>query len=109
MNEQAPSSKEDPARNEGMGSCNSALGHYLDAGNAHPFDQYAGVYSTNDDGAPRPVDHASDWAYRAARGVIDNLQDRRGFHEPFGNIDHDLRVEIVAALAGIIRLAKGES
>lgn len=46
-----------------------------------------------------------DWAVKAARGVIADLQDRRGTKKIFEKVDEDIRSEIVASLAEIIRLA----
>lgn len=49
-----------------------------------------------------------DWAYRAARGVVANLCDRRGIKHGFEEIDPDIRREIIETLADIIRMAKEE-
>jgi len=46
------------------------------------------------------------WAHRAARGVIADLQDRRGIKWSFDDIDEDTRAEVVESLAEIIRLAR---
>lgn len=48
------------------------------------------------------------WSYRAARGVISNLSDRRGIGQGIGDFDEDVRKEIVATLADIIRVASEE-
>lgn len=49
---------------------------------------------------------APDWSVAAARGVIANLEDRRSIKQGFAEVDEDVRVEIVATLAAIIRRAK---
>lgn len=54
------------------------------------------------------ADASKDWSVRAARGVIENLMDRRGIKNGFYGVDHDVRVEIVQTLAGIIRMAHKE-
>ncbi len=46
-----------------------------------------------------------DWAVSAARGVLADLADRRDIKRGFENVDHDVRKEIVDALAAIIRHA----
>ena len=48
---------------------------------------------------------ATDWAHRAARGVLCDLMDRRGIKRGFEELDEDVRVEIAESLAAIIRLA----
>lgn len=48
---------------------------------------------------------AKDWAHRAARGIIADLKDRRAIKWGFDNVDEDVRREIVATLAEIIREA----
>lgn len=52
--------------------------------------------------APPP---SKDWAHRAARGVIHNLQGRGGMDACFADVEEEDRVELVESLAGIIRLA----
>lgn len=49
---------------------------------------------------------ATDWAHAAARGVLADLQDRRGVKNGFVDIDEDVRAEMVRSLAEIIRTAK---
>jgi hypothetical protein len=46
-----------------------------------------------------------DWAHAAARGVIADLQDRRGIKQGFQEVDEEVRQEIVKSLSDIIRLA----
>lgn len=46
-----------------------------------------------------------DWAHAAARGVIADLSDRHTIKRGFEGVDEWVRVEIVEALASIIRLA----
>lgn len=50
-----------------------------------------------------------DWAHRAARGVIANLEDRSGIGNILDDLDLDIKVEVVDALAEIIRDAHRES
>jgi len=64
-------------------------------GNKFPFDQ--------EDGESTPP---IDWAHSAARGVLNNLEDRRGIRQELENIDEDIRVEIVESIAEIIRIAE---
>ena len=44
-----------------------------------------------------------DWAHATARGVIEDLADRRGIKWELEKFDLDTRKEIVASLAAIIR------
>lgn len=46
--------------------------------------------------------------YRAARGILADLKDRRDIKRGFENIDHDVRCEIVDSLAAIIEFAYRE-
>lgn len=48
---------------------------------------------------------AVDWAHVAARGVIAELQDRRGIKHGFNRVDEEVRINIVSALAEIVRQA----
>lgn len=52
-----------------------------------------------------PVVPPADWAHSAARGVIYDLGDRRGIKHALADVDVDVRQEIVATLAEIIRVA----
>lgn len=49
---------------------------------------------------------ADDWAHAAARGVLADLNDRRGIKHGFDDVDEGIRAEIVASLAAIIRVAE---
>ncbi len=51
---------------------------------------------------------AADWAHYAARGILADLTDRRGIKHGFDDIDEDVRIEMVASLAEIIRSAAQE-
>lgn len=64
-------------------------------------------YDANDDGQIQMLN--SDWAKRAARGILADLTDRRGIKWGFENVDHETRCEIVEQMAAIIRLAEKES
>ncbi|MCQ2992377.1 hypothetical protein NLO72_24570 [Pseudomonas tremae] len=48
---------------------------------------------------------AVDWAHAAARGVLADLGDRRGVGQELEQVDDETRVELVQAVAEIIRLA----
>lgn len=66
----------------------------LEMGEQFPYD---------DNGeSPSP---ATDWAHSAARGVLADLEGRRGVGQELEQVDNETRVELVQALAGIIRLA----
>ena len=75
----------------------------LQQGNKYPFDAPDKFWSDEDTAPPPPTD----WAHAAARGVIYNLQDRRGIKNELHPyiIDEEVRVEIIATLAKIIREA----
>lgn len=51
---------------------------------------------------------ATDWAHSAARGVLADLNDRRGIKQGFAGLDEGVRAEIIASLAEIIRQAAKE-
>jgi hypothetical protein len=73
----------------------------LKRGDRHPYDD---PNRYNDDGIP-PVP-AHDWAHRAARGILEDLGDRRGIKHELEMIDDDVRIELTESLAEIIRQAK---
>lgn len=82
---------------------NAAL-HELLMGDRYPYDapdSWSEAYPNEP--TPEPVD----WAHRAARGIIHDLRDRRDIKQGFNDVDEDLRQEIVASLAEIIRTAHG--
>lgn len=70
-------------------------------GNRFPFDAPDSWWESTDE--PPAFD---DWAHAAARGVLADLQDRRGIKDGFNRIDEDTRKQIVLDLAGIIRQAR---
>lgn len=75
----------------------------LHSGENWPFDatdEWIELYS-----ASRLPPEAKDYAHRAARGIIANLQDRRGVKNGFDRIDEDMRIDIVEDMAEIIREA----
>ncbi len=47
-----------------------------------------------------------DWAHAAARGVLADFLDRRGIKWELQKVDDEVRVDIVDAIAAIIRAAK---
>jgi hypothetical protein len=75
-----------------------ALAH----GERYPYDAPDSWWHSSSD-AGRPP--ATDWAHAAARGILADLNDRRGIKIGFNGIDEGVRVDIVTALADIIRLA----
>lgn len=74
--------------------------HRLELGAQFPYDA--------SDDAVRTPPPATDWAHTAARGVIADLQDRRGIKHAFDNLDEDVRKEITGDMAAIIRAASLE-
>lgn len=74
-------------------------------GNKFPYDAPDKWWDGDASNPPK----ADDWAHSAARGVLADLQDRRGIKYGFDNIDEGVRAEIVASLAAIIRFAKDQS
>lgn len=77
----------------------------LEQGNQFPYD--ATDYQ-RENWPDVPFTAATDWAQYAARGVLADLTDRRGIKRGFEEIDEDVRLNIVACLAGIIRAAPRE-
>lgn len=78
----------------------------LDGGKGTPYDAPDAWDDDNDRPPPPP---AKDWAHAAARGIISDLLDRRDIKFAFHGIDEDIRIEIVEAMAAIIRLAYRDS
>jgi len=72
----------------------------LEMGDKYPYDGTDDFWNGKEDATP-----PADWAHRAARGVIADLTDRRKIKNGFDGIDEDVRIEIVATLATIIRAA----
>lgn len=66
----------------------------LEMGAEFPYD--------DDSDTPSP---AVDWAHAAARGVLADLGDRRGVGQELEQVNDETRVELVQAVAEIIRLA----
>ena len=58
---------------------------------------------------PPPPKPATDWAHRAARGVLANLSDRRGVRQALEGIDGDIKKELTDSIADIIRLDQEEN
>ena len=70
-------------------------------GNKYPYDAPDRWWDGDGENPPPP----RDWSHTAARGVLADLQDRRGIKWGFEDIDSEVRVEIVDSLAAIIREA----
>lgn len=70
----------------------------LEVGNEYPYDA-----PDNWDGERELP--AVDWAHKAARGILYDLGDRGGIKHGFVDIEQEVRVDIVEALAAIIRAA----
>lgn len=66
-------------------------------------------YEIDENATPDADLRPSDWAHRAARGVLSDLCDRRGIKWELQKVDMDTRKDIVAALSEIIRLAHSEA
>jgi hypothetical protein len=71
---------------------------YYELGNDYPYD-------TDDNGASATP---KDWAHKAVRGVLADLCDRGGVKHALGDVDAEVREEIVASLAEVIRIADEE-
>lgn len=76
----------------------------LNHGAEFPYDASDGWWDSDAAFAPPAVD----WAHRAARGVMADLKARRGIKWELEKVDEETRVEIVRALAEIIRVAQKE-
>ena len=53
-----------------------------------------------------PAPEAIDWAHAAARGIATNLRERTGIQEGFQGLSEEVRLDLIAEIAQIIRLAK---
>ena len=74
----------------------------LKHGNKYPYDAPDSWWHGSGENPPE----ATDWAHSAARGILADLNDRRGIKRGFEDLDEDIRQEIVASLASIIRAAR---
>ncbi|HGY9634365.1 hypothetical protein ACLPJG_26655 [Pseudomonas aeruginosa] len=70
----------------------------LEMGEKFPYDDFP----DDDSAMPSP---AVDWAHAAARGVLADLEGRRGVGQELEQVDDETRVELVQSVAEIIRLA----
>ena len=73
----------------------------LKLGNKYPYDA-PDSWWVRECRTPYP---AVDTAHEAARGILHDLQDRRGIKSGFDNIDEETRKNIVESIAEIIRQA----
>lgn len=71
-------------------------------GNRFPYDASDEWWESD---AYNPPPEPTDWAHRAARGVLADLTDRRAIKNGFVEIDEDVRKEMVENMAEIIRQA----
>jgi hypothetical protein len=78
----------------------------IEGGCSFPFDR-PDRWRVDDPDEPVPL--AVDWAHKAARGILYDLSDRRGIRQELEQISQDDRVQIVSAMAEIIRAAKDEA
>lgn len=69
----------------------------LEMGEKFPYDDFP-----DDSDTPSP---AVDWAHAAARGVLADLEGRRGVGQELERVDDETRVELVQSVAEIIRFA----
>lgn len=77
---------------------------YLSFGDRFPYDageDFWRGFNPADTTPPLPTD----WAHRAARGIIANLDDQKSISLAHRDIDHETRAELVQAVAEIIRTA----
>lgn len=74
----------------------------LARGAAFPYDGGEAFWNDRAD-TPPP---AKDWAHAAARGVLADLSDRCGINHELAGVDHEVREELTASLAAIIREAE---
>lgn len=75
--------------------------HQLEHGAEFPYDA-TDEWWGGDGKNPPP---AKDWAHAAARGVLADLNDRKGIKRELEEVDEEVRIELVESLAEIIRLA----
>ncbi len=73
---------------------------WLEHGDRFPYDA-PDEWGDSEEPAPPPTD----WAHRAARAIIAELGDRRGVGDELGDLDEEIRTEIIQSLTSIIRLA----
>lgn len=74
----------------------------IEHGNKYPFDASDAWWKGEDETLPENFEA---WQYRAARGVIANMQDRAGIKHELGGISEDTRREIIESIASIIYAA----
>lgn len=79
--------------------------HSLVAGSRWPYDA-SDAWWESEHTKPLPP---KDWAHSAARGILHDLNDRRGIKQGFNGIDEDIRKEIAESIAAIIREAHSDT
>ena len=76
----------------------------LEGGDTFPYDADDAWWRSEDTPSPLPP-QVTDWAHRAARGVVANLRGRHTIKWGFNNVDEETRKGLIEALADIIRVA----
>jgi len=77
----------------------------INHGNKYPYDAPDAWWKEG--GVEQPPE-PTDWAHRAARGILADMSDRRGIKRGFEDLPEDIRCEIVDTIAKIIRFADEE-
>lgn len=77
-------------------------------GDEFPFDAPDSWWNSDPE-EKQPPPKPLDWAHRAARGIIADLEDRKGIKRGFEGIDEEIRFEIVKQIACIIGAAFSEA
>lgn len=83
-----------------MGACDMTPKQTIAHAAKFPYDG-GEVFWSKEGGIPLP---AKDKAHLTARGILNDLWDRRGIKWELEQIDHATRAEIVEAVAEIIRV-----
>jgi len=79
--------------------------HTLKHGLQYPYDAPDAWWEGDGNNPPAP----DDWAHAAVRGILADLNDRRGIKHGFANINEEIRIEIAQSLARIVRVAKDQA
>ena len=82
---------------------NNRAQNCLEHGGQFPYDAPRAWWEADETPPPPPP---KDWAHAAARGILADLTDRRGVKQELDAVDYDVRAELTASLAEIIREAE---